>query len=54
MVENTTPMGTMLEMLKAETEMLDNIYSEENVVAQEPQVITVPKHELMSRLADEH
>ena len=52
MVETTT-IGALLEQLENEAENLDAVYFEENVVASQPELITVPKHVLLTRLADE-
>ena len=53
MVDTTMSMSEMLELLQIEAESLDGIYFEENVVAEQPQATQVPKHELLSRIADE-
>ena len=44
---------TLQEFIEQETEALDNIYYGENVVAEQPEIIQVPKHELDSKLVEE-
>ena len=41
------------EFIEQETEALDNIYYGENVVAEQPTIIQMPKHELDAKLVEE-
>ena len=41
------------EFIEQETEALDNIYYGENVVAEQPAIIQMPKHELDAKLVEE-